>query len=102
MDGILEIVLYRLKPEGERERLLAASAQADEWLSARSGYLGRELLEDESGQWIDMVRWATLDDALAAAAEFAETEEAAAFVNAVDPESIRMLHPRRVTAYGLG
>ena len=98
-EGDFEIVLYRLKPDIERERFLQISARATEWLRTRRGYIRRDLLEDESGQWIDLVRWETMDDALAAADAFAQTPDAAAFMEAVEPESIRMMHPRRVVAY---
>jgi quinol monooxygenase YgiN len=99
MDGQFEIVIYRLKAEAHRDQFLEVSARATEWLRNRPGYLGRELLQDDSGQWVDLVRWATMDDALAAASAFMEVPEAAAFMNAVEPESITMLHPRRVVLY---
>ena len=63
------------------------------------GYLGRELLEDDNGQWVDLVRWATIDDALAAASAFMEVPEAAAFMDVVEPESITMLHPRSASSF---
>lgn len=96
--GEFEIVLYRLKPDVERERFLEISQRATDWLRQRSGYIGRELLEDESGLWIDLVRWKSTEDALAAAEAFAQTPDAADFMEAVEPESIRMMHPRRVAA----
>jgi quinol monooxygenase YgiN len=96
MDGQLEMVIYRLKGNVHRDQFLKISARATEWLRDRTGYLSRELLEDDSGQWVDLVRWATMDDALAAAAAFMAVPEAAAFMDAVEPESITMLHPRRV------
>lgn len=99
MDGQFEIVIYRLKPDVNRDQFLEISARATEWLRNRPGYLGRELLEDGSGEWVDLVRWATMEDALAAASAFMETPEAAAFMDAVEPESITMLHPRRVVMY---
>jgi antibiotic biosynthesis monooxygenase (ABM) superfamily enzyme len=99
MDGQFEIVIYRLKPDVDRTRFMEISTQATEWLRQRPGYLGRELLEDESGQWVDLVRWATKDDALAAAGAFSEVPEAKAFMDAVEPESITMLHPRSVMVY---
>lgn len=98
MDGQFEIVLYQLKPEMDRNDFLAISAQATEWLRGRPGYLGRELLEDD-GQWVDLVRWSTTEDALTAAAAFSEDPVAAAFMDAVASDSVRMLHPRRVVAY---
>ena len=93
------IVRNRLKPDVNRDQFLEISARATEWLRNRPGYLGRELLEDGSGEWVDLVRWATMEDALAAASAFMETPEAAAFMDAVEPESITMLHPRRVVVY---
>jgi antibiotic biosynthesis monooxygenase (ABM) superfamily enzyme len=99
MDGQFEIVIYRLKPNVDRHQFIEISARATEWLRNRPGYLSRELLEDDSGQWVDLVRWATMDEALAAASAFMEVPEAAAFMDAVEPESITVLHPRRVVAY---
>ena len=99
MDGQFEIVIYRLKPDVDRNRFLEISTQATEWLRTHPGYLGRELLEDDNGQWVDLVRWATMDDALAAASAFMEVPEAAAFMDVVEPESITMLHPRSVVIY---
>ena len=99
MDGQFEIVIYRLKANVNRDQFLEISARATQWLRNSPGYLDRELLEDDSGQWVDLVRWATMEDALAAASAFMETPEAAAFMDAVEPESITMLHPRRVVIY---
>jgi hypothetical protein len=96
MVGQLEMVIYRLKGHVHRDQFLKISARATEWLRNRPGYLSRGLLEDDSGLWVDMVRWATMEDALAAAAAFMAVPEAAVFMDAVEPDSITMLHPRRV------
>src|SRR5215218_400629 len=99
MDGQFEIVIYRLKADVDRDHFMEVSTRATAWLRDRPGYLGRELLEDDSGQWVDLVRWATMEDALAAASAFMEVPAAAAFMDAVEPESITVLHPRRVVMY---
>ena len=99
MEGQFEVVIYRLKPAVDRDQFMEISAQATDWLRQRPGYLGRQLLEDDSGLWVDLVRWATMDDALAAAGAFMEVPEAAAFMDAVEPDSVIMLHPRRVVDY---
>lgn len=99
MDGQFEIVIYRLTADVNRDQFMDVSARATEWLRHRPGYLGRELLEDDNGQWVDLVRWTTIEDALSAASAFMEVPEAAAFMDAVEPESISMLHPRRVVLY---
>jgi hypothetical protein len=99
MDEQFEIVIYRLKVDVDRDQFMEISDRATDWLRNRPGYLGRELLEDDSGQWVDLVRWATMEDALAAASAFMEVPQAAAFMAAVEPKSITMLHPRRVVRY---
>jgi antibiotic biosynthesis monooxygenase (ABM) superfamily enzyme len=99
MDGQFEIIIYRLKPGVDRDQFMEISTRATDWLRQRPGYLGRELLEDDNGQWVDLVRWVTMDDALAAASAFMEVPEALAFMDAVVPESVTMLHPRRIVVY---
>src|SRR5215213_10948874 len=99
MVGQFEIVIYRLKPDVDRDQFMEISSRATEWLRKRHGYLGRELLHDDSGLWVDLVRWATMEDALAAASAFMEVPQAAAFMAAVETESIIMLHPRRAVMY---
>ena len=99
MKGQFEIVVYRLKPDLNRDQFMEISTRATDWLRQRPGYLGRQLLEDDNGSWVDLVRWATMNDALAAAGAFMESPEAAAFMNAVEPESVIMLHPRLVVDY---
>jgi hypothetical protein len=98
IDGQFEIVIYRLKPDVKRDQFMEISARATEWLRQRPGYRGRQLLEDDSCQWVDLVHWATMDNALDAASAFMDVPEAAAFMDAVEPESITMLHPQRVVS----
>lgn len=98
-DETYEMVLFRLKPGIDRDSMRTVSDQANAWLRQQPGFLSREVLEDESGQWVDMLRWASLDEALAAAEAFIDTPVAAAYMALVDEESIRMLHPRRFATY---
>jgi antibiotic biosynthesis monooxygenase (ABM) superfamily enzyme len=98
-DAVYEIVLFELRPEVARSQYLQASTRATTWLRTQPGFLSREILEDESGQWIELLRWATLDDALAAARAIEETEHVAAIMDTVVPDSIRMLHPKRLAAF---
>ena len=99
-DGSYEMVLYRLKPHVARERFLEVAAQSADWLRNQPGYIEWEHLEDESGQRVDLLRWASLDEALAAGEEFIKTPQAAAFMELVEEESVQMMQPRRVATYG--
>jgi antibiotic biosynthesis monooxygenase (ABM) superfamily enzyme len=101
MDAVYEIVLFRLKPDVEREHYLQVAANATDWLRARPGFLSRDILEDESGQWVELLRWQSMADALSAAAAMEGTPEAAAIYDVVAPESICMLHLRPVATYAI-
>jgi hypothetical protein len=98
-DFVYEIVLFQLRPGVDREQYLAATTQASAWLQDQPGFLSREILEDESGQWLEILRWATTEDALAAARAIEEAEYVTAIMDAVVPETIRMLHPQRRAAH---
>jgi quinol monooxygenase YgiN len=99
-DGTYEMVLYRLKPHVAREQFLEVTARAAAWLRNQPGYIEWEHLEDEGGQQIDLLLWASLDEALAAGQAFIKTPQATAFMELVEEESVRMMHPRRVASYG--
>lgn len=100
-EEILEIAMYRIRPGLDREQFLQESAPADSWLRSQPGFRNRTMLEAD-GQWFDLVRWGSLEDALAAAAafetaaatEFATAPELRGLMSAIDPESVAMYHAR--------
>lgn len=104
-EEILEIAMYRTKPEIDRERFLRDSAPADGWLRSQSGFVERTLLEAD-GQWFDVVRWASLADAqaaaaafeTAAAADFATAPELRGLMSAIDPATVAMYHAREIAS----
>jgi antibiotic biosynthesis monooxygenase (ABM) superfamily enzyme len=98
-DSVYEIILFELKPGVARDHYLNVTTQANDWLQKQPGFLSREILADESGQWIEILRWATTEDALAAARASEGAEFAAAIMDTVVPETIRMLHPQRLAAF---
>ena len=98
MSRVCEIAMFRLRPGVDRERLLMESDRVGNWLRQRSGFVGRELLEDETGQWVDLIRWETMEDAMSAFAEFEQDPEMNDFISLLDPDSMQMLHAKTVIA----
>ena len=97
---VAEVVLFWLKPGVERETFLAAAEATTAFLREEmGGFRERELMEDGSGRWLDVVRWASLEEAQAAAAAFATSMRSRAFVEMIDPESMTMLHLRPAAAW---
>lgn len=95
---VVEIVLFRLKEGIRREDFLQAADALMLDLRRMSGYIERELLSDASGQWVDLVRWRSLDEALAAAEQFNTLPSARPFSAMIEPPS-RMLHVQRLRHY---
>ncbi len=97
---VAEVVLFGLKPGVEREDFLAAAEATTAILREEmGGFRERELLEDGSGRWLDVVRWASLEEARAAADAFAASERSRPFVEMIDPASVTMLHLRPASAW---
>ena len=71
----LELCLCRPAPDLSDAEFRAALRAADDFLSSRPGFEGRELLYSAaSSRWIDLVHWASPGDAEAAMAAFAGVE----------------------------
>ena len=93
----VEVVMYRLKPETDRGAFLASSETLTEIVRGMKGYRDRELSESDDGQWLDVLHWDRMEDALQAADAIMATPEAQRFMEHVDPDSITMLHFRQVS-----
>jgi hypothetical protein len=96
---VLEVVLYKVRPGTPDAEVLAASDGAQRWLEQQPGYLHREVAKSEDGVWLDLVHWATLEQALTAAKAFGERPEAAAFGPFTDEATLQLLHLHQVRAY---
>jgi hypothetical protein len=94
-----EIAMFQLNDGVDREAFLRAAEATTGWLRNRPGYLGRDLLEEDGGQWVDLVRWSTIDQARSTAEAMLRATETGPFVAAIDPATVRMLHPRLVARY---
>jgi len=87
---ILEHVTFSIRVP--TQDFLAANAQIDTWLAARPGFLFRHLASKDDGSWIDLVGWANLDAAQAAAKALMEELMDAPAMQAIDPATIVMTH----------
>ena len=100
--GVVEVVLVRARPGVTDEQILEASDALQQELARFQGYISRRVLKSEDGQWLDIVDWTSLDDALRAAEAIMQRPIADEYLSLVETESLRMLHltPRRVYAAG--
>src|SRR5262245_59592355 len=95
---VLEMVLYRLQPGVTSKTILALSDEMQRWLEQQPGYLRRELFMAEEGQWLDLVYWAGMAEAVSAGGQIFEQPFAANFGTIFAPDAIA-LHLYQVRNY---
>jgi hypothetical protein len=91
MSETLEIVSFRLKP-GTEAGFLAGNDLISAWLAGQPGFLSRCLARRDDGGWIDLVRWQSREQALAAAARIMADIGDCEAMQAIDPASVDMGH----------
>lgn len=90
---VYELVTFRLNPGVTADALRTVAAEADPHIRRFPGLLSRELLHDaERGEWMELCRWASLEQALAAAEQVMGMPEFAPYFALMDPASITMRH----------
>ena len=96
--SVLEMVLYRLQPGVTSETILALSDEMQGWLEQQPGYLRRELFMAEDGQWLDLVYWASMAEAVTAGGQIFAQPFAANFGTIFAPDATG-LHLYQVRNY---
>jgi hypothetical protein len=98
--GTVEVVFYSARPGVSDDQILEASAALQRDVEQCSGYIDRWLLKHDEGQWLDIVDWSSLDEALSAADVIMERPAAQEFMSLIEPESIRVMHFALREVYG--
>lgn len=90
---VVEVVEFRLASDATSSQFVMAAADLEAaFLCDAPGFVRRTLTQRPDGIWLDMVEWTTLDEALAAADAILVEPSAATFMQAIDPDSIKMNH----------
>ncbi|HMS31998.1 MAG TPA: hypothetical protein PKA29_01845 [Candidatus Saccharibacteria bacterium] len=90
---IIETSQFKTKGGVSDEQLLTASQQAqDNYLAQCKGYESRTLAKHTDGTWLDIVVFASTDDAQAALQGFNGNPHTKAFEECIDPQTARMNH----------
>jgi len=92
-ERVLELVVFTVKDGVTRERLLGTVDAVSEWARSQPGFVSRDLSYNASqGKWIEVVYWAGLADAEAAAKASETSEQCAPMFGLIDMESALFLH----------
>ncbi len=92
MTQTLELVTYRTLPSVSEAAFLKESGKLAGWLRAQPGFQYHSLTRRDDGEWIDMVYWASAEEAKASSDKFMADQKDSAFMAAIDPDSVAMAH----------
>lgn len=91
-DPVAEIVTFRLVDGADAEAFATAANGMTPFLDSTGAVLSRTLSVDEDGLWTDYITWASMSAAKSAAAEIMQHQEAAPFMQMIDPATVDMRH----------
>ena len=88
---VMEIVHFGTLPGVSPAELVAAAQEGRDWLARRPGFVARALCQQGDG-FVDMVTWADMASAQAAAAQVMTEPAFARFMAMIDGRLVRMDH----------
>jgi hypothetical protein len=91
-NDVIELVQFQALDAAAEEKLAEAAWAAQPAIEALPGFVSRQFGRDAEGQWVDVVRWASMTHAKQAAQQAGEVPEIAAFFALIDMGSVRMNH----------
>ena len=91
MTQTLEKVSFRTSTKIEEQAFLAEAQKVTAWAASQSGFQYRTLVK-EGDDWIDLIFWASEENAKSAGQAFMNAPETKAFAAMIDPDSVSMAH----------
>jgi hypothetical protein len=88
----IEVVLFRLQPTVTRADFLAAVDETTALLKTQDGFLSRAVSLAESGEWLDILSWESIEAAKAAATVFQTDPAGKRFSDYLDLQHIQVFY----------
>lgn len=89
---VLEVVLFRTKEGIADTAFLHEAAVVQVWIEQQPGFISRELLKTPENQWLDNVRWTSLELAHQAAEKIMNDDHCKPFMAMIDETGMQMWH----------
>jgi heme-degrading monooxygenase HmoA len=90
--GAIEAVLFKAKTQFTDEQVIQMLTSLNPLLQGFPGFISRQLSKDESGQWLDLVYWESMEQARQAADQVMQMEEATHAFGVIDERNMSMYH----------
>ncbi|MCP4139798.1 MAG: hypothetical protein GY755_05825 [Chloroflexi bacterium] len=89
---VIEVVLFKPKAEVSPDTLKKAALPVNQFLSKQLGYKGRDLAVSENSQWVDIVRWESLENAHTAQEAAMKSTACLPYFSMIDEATMQMYH----------
>lgn len=90
---VLELVSFRLTQGADPADFVSHAMATEPLLRRQPGFVSRKLVQTPEGLWTDIVEWASLEAATAAAKVVLSDPSFAPFIAAIDMATVSMAHP---------
>lgn len=88
----IEVVIFRLQPTVTRADFLAAVDETTALLKTQAGFLSRVVSQAESGEWLDILSWESIEAAKAAVTAFQTDPAGKRFSDYLDGEHFQVFY----------
>lgn len=92
----IEVVIFRLQPTVTRADFLAAVDETTALLKTQNGFISRTVSLAESGEWLDILSWKSIEAAKAATIVFQTEPAGKRFSDYLDPQQIQVFYTESV------
>lgn len=90
--SVIELVVFRAKEGTSRDAVTAAALAITPIIQKMEGYIGREFGATDDGQYADIVRWSSMDNAKKAAEAVMQIPACGAFFSLIEESTMQFLH----------
>ncbi|AUP81395.1 antibiotic biosynthesis monooxygenase family protein [Flavivirga eckloniae] len=88
----VELVLFKTKPEFDKETVVNAAKSMNAILENYEGYISRKLSRTDDGQWMDVVYWTDLESAKKASKHIMENNLGQIYFGMIDESTMKFYH----------
>jgi len=89
---VVEVVLFCVKDGIKEMAFLREAAVVQTWIEQQPGFVSRELLKTPENQWLDTVRWTSIELAHQAADKIMNDDHCKPFMDMIDETGMQMWH----------
>jgi len=93
MKNALEIAMYKIKNGVSEADFIQAGVEMEKnFIKKQKGFIKRTFAKSENGEWVDVIYWETMDDAMKASEAAMKSPVCAPMFGMLDDVSVKMHH----------